>query len=165
MIIREIQESDVKQFIELNKALAKETSFLLPTADECSLDEEKQLKKIQKMLEHKMQMVFIAEIDGKLVGFIGITRFGLSKVKHIATFAIGVLDTYKGNGVASKLLGAMGRFTLNHNLSRVEFTVMENNPRAISFYKKHGYKQEGLKENAIYQNGKFYNEIYMAKLI
>lgn len=165
MIVRKIQKEDTKQFIELNKKLAQETQFLLPTIDECLTNEEKQLKKIEGMLEKEMQMVFVAEDEDKLIGFIGATRFPMSKVKHIAKFAIGVLDDYKGKGVALELLNKIEGFLAPLGISRIEFTVMSDNPRAVAFYEKHGYVKEGLKEKAIFKNGEFVSEFYMAKLI
>lgn len=101
MVIRQIHTDDAVAFIGLNERLSAETDFLLTTPAESAMPVERQTALINAMHQQQLQMVFVAEQEGQLVGFVGVTCLPLSKVKHIARFAIGVLDSVKRNSVGS----------------------------------------------------------------
>lgn len=165
MEIRQIQPSDSLSFINLNRQLCTETDFLLTTVDEVVIPVEKQATLIQAMHEQQLQMVFVAEQDGQLVGFIGVTCFPLRKVRHIARFAIGVLTAQKRLGVGKALLSAAEAWLKPRGVSRFEMTVIAQNQTAIAFYKACGFTEEGVRKNAIFMQNAYFDEVYMAKLI
>ncbi|WP_416196935.1 GNAT family N-acetyltransferase [Pseudomonas sp. Teo4] len=50
------------------------------------------------------------------------------------------------------------------NLNRVYLTVLENNARALSLYKKVGFKVEGTLRQAVFKNGEYCNMTQMSIL-
>lgn len=50
-------------------------------------------------------------------------------------------------------------------VKRIEMTVIAENAPAIACYEKNGYKHEGTREKSISMNGKYYDELFMAKVI
>ena len=163
MEIRLIEPSDAQSFVDFYDKLIRETDYLLPTVEESSMTAEKQENIIRKFGDYKQ--VFIATKEGKIVGFMGVSRSPMSKVRHIADFALGVLSDYKRQGVASKLLSFAENWLKEKGVKRVEMTVVAENKPAIACYEKNGYKHEGTREKSISMNGKLYDELFMAKLI
>lgn len=49
-------------------------------------------------------------------------------------------------------------------LVRAELTVFEDNERAIRLYEKFGFEKEGVKRMSVIKNGKYINEILMARI-
>lgn len=74
-------------------------------------------------------------------------------IKHKSAY-LGVYANPKLKGVGCELMAALKELVFDllgfHSL-RLE--VMENNLRALSFYKKSGFKKEGYLREAIYKNG------------
>lgn len=163
MEIRLIGLSDAEKFVNFYDKLIRETDYLLPTIEESLKTVEQQENSIKKCGDYKQ--VFIALEDNKIVGFMGISRSPMSKVKHIANFAIGVLNDYKKRGIASKLMSFAEKWLKEKDVKRIEMTVIDENKTAITCYEKNGYKHEGTREKSISMNGKFYDELFMAKLI
>ena len=161
MIIRLIEISDAEKFVKFYDKLIRETDYLLPTIEESSKTVEQQENSIKKCCDYKQ--VFVAIEDDKIVGFMGVSRSPMAKVKHIANFAIGVLSDYRKQGIASKLLLFAENWLKEKGVKRIEMTVISENKAAIACYEKNGYKHEGKREKSIYMNGKFYDELFMAK--
>ena len=140
-----------------------ETDYLLPTIEEGHKTKEKQEAGIEKFNDYKQ--VFIAKDNNKLVGFIGITRMGLSKAKHIANFAMGVLNAYKRQHIATRLFEVAEKWLKEKGVYRFEMTVISENAPAVALYKKVGFKKEGLREKSIFMNNQYYDEFYMSKFL
>ncbi len=163
MKIRLIELSDAEEFVKFYDKLIRETDYLLPTVEESSKTVEQQENSIKKCGDYKQ--VFVATEDNKIVGFMGISRSPMSKVKHIANFAIGVLTNYRKQGIASKLLSFAENWLKEKGVKKIEMTVIAENTPALACYEKNGYKREGVREKSISMNGKFYDELFMAKVI
>lgn len=72
---------------------------------------------------------------------------------------------YQNKGVGTALMKALIDIADNWlMLVRVELTVFEDNKRAIHLYEKFGFKKEGVKQLAAIRNGKYVNELIMARI-
>jgi hypothetical protein len=71
MNIRAIRESDSEQFLHLGKSLDQETQFMMLEPGEGTLTIEEQRQRIKSLLPQDNQMIFVAEQDNRLVGFLG----------------------------------------------------------------------------------------------
>ena len=163
MKIKIIELADAEKFVNFYNKLIKETDYLLPTVEEASKTVEQQENSIKKCCDYKQ--VFIAEENNIIVGFMGITRCPMTKVKHIANFAIGVLSDYRQQKIASKLLSFAEQWLKEKGVKRIEMTVIAENKPAIACYEKNGFKHEGVRTKSIKIKDRFYDEFFMAKLI
>ena len=163
MEIRLIEPTDAAKFVTFYDKLIRETDYLLPTVVEATTTVEQQENFIKKCGEYKQ--IFVAIDEGDIIGFMGISRSSMAKAKHVADFAIGVLNTYKRQGVASQLLEFAENWLREKGVKRMEMTVITENKPAIFCYEKNGYKREGVREKSINMNGKFYDEFFMVKFI
>jgi ribosomal protein S18 acetylase RimI-like enzyme len=161
--IREITADDAVGFVEFMEEMVSETNFLLQTPDEVNRDVDKQRKMIENFGDQRK--VFIAHGNNRIVGFMGLTRFGMNKMKHVANFSIGVLKSYGRRGIASKLLAKGEEWLKSAGVRRVEMTVAVPNTEAISFYRKFGFKEEGQRIGSLNIDGKLVDELYMAKIL
>ncbi len=79
--------------------------------------------------------------------------------------AIAVLQEYTGKGYGTKLMNTIEKYAINNGITRLELEVSKKNKVAISLYQKKGFEAEGVKRNAFLVNGKYEDELLMAKII
>lgn len=109
------------------------------------------------------QFEFVAEVNGTVVGFIGLTQ-GLGRRSHSGEFFIGVDRHYHRKGIGKALLTKILDLADNWlMLERVELGVLVTNPGAQALYEKFGFKEEGKKIGSIKANGTFIDEIIMSR--
>jgi len=164
MEIREIQIEDAKNLLNLLKKLDAETTFLLYEKDERNCTIEQQRKNIQEQLE-KGSLPFVPEDNKKLVGYVFGNIYTANRKKHCMNLAIAILQEYTGKGYGTKLMNTIEEYAINNGITRLELEVAKTNKVAISLYQKTGFEEEGIKRNAFLVNGKYEDELLMAKII
>ncbi|MDR3515547.1 MAG: GNAT family N-acetyltransferase [Azospirillaceae bacterium] len=108
---------------------------------------------------------FVAEIDGKIVGHLGIWTNAHPRRKHVASFGIGVHSAFQRRGVGNALMAAMIAMTDNWlNITRLELGVFADNENAIRLYEKFGFEREGLARAACFRAGRYVDTLSMARL-
>lgn len=163
MEIRLIEPSDAEQFENFYEKLLKETDYLIPTREETAKREGKEEDFIKKYDDYKQ--VFVAVDDDKIVGYLGISRSHLSKIKHAAKLTVGVLESHRRQGIATKLIEFAEKWAEDKGISRLEMTVVTNNEPAVELFEKTGFEKEGTRKNAVNLDNEFYDEFLMAKVI
>lgn len=163
MEIRLIEPSDTKKFVEFYEELAKETDYLMFTPEETSKAEDKEEDFIKKYNDYKQ--VFVAVDDDKIVGYLGLKRSHLSKLKHVAKFTVGVLNDHQKQGIATKLIEFAEKWAKEEGIHRLEITVITENKPAIALFEKTGFEREGTRKGAVNMDDDFYDEFFMAKEI
>jgi len=164
MEIRKIQIEDAKNLLNLLKKLDAETTFLLYEKDERNSTIEQKRKNIQEQLE-KGSLTFVLEDNKKLVGYVFGNIFTANRKKHCMNLAIAILQEYTGKGYGIKLMNTIEEYAINNGITRLELEVAKTNKVAISLYQKTGFEEEGIKRNAFLVNGKYEDELLMAKII
>jgi RimJ/RimL family protein N-acetyltransferase len=165
MIIRSIGESDSEEFLLLSKTLDQETQFMMFEPGERTTTVDEQCQRIKNVLSQDNQIIFVAEHESRLVGFLGAFGGSFQRNRHCAYIVIGILQAFVGRGLGSQLFKVLEEWAMKHNIHRLELTVMSHNERAISLYRKMGYQTEGVKQDSLWVNGKYLDEYYMAKLL
>ena len=164
MEIRKIQIEDAKNLLNLLKKLDTETPFLLYEKDERKTTIEQQRKNIQEQLERGV-LTFVLEDNKKLVGYVFGNIFTANRKKHCMNLAIAILQEYTDKGYGTKLMNTIEEYAINNGITRLELEVAKTNKVAISLYQKTGFEEEGIKRNAFLVNGKYEDELLMAKII
>lgn len=163
MEIRSIKTSDTKQFVEFYKKLAKETEFLMFSPDEVSQKESQEEHFIKSYDDFKH--VFLAVDKNKIVGYLGIARSHLKKLKHSAKFTVGVLDDHKRQGIATQLIEYAENWAKEQGIKRLELTVITGNKPAVAFFKKNDFDQEGTRKKSVNLDDEYFDEYFMAKAL
>lgn len=109
------------------------------------------------------QHQFVAELDGRVVGLIGMMTYA-GRRSHIGYLYLYADQECHGQGVGSAMLTKILDLADNWlRLERVELTVLSSNPRAQALYERFGFAVEGRKVAANFAAGKFEDEILMAR--
>ena len=165
MQVRRLRTDDAKAFIDLLAQLDRESRFMLFEPGERLISEEAQRERIAGMREADSQVVFAAEVEGRLVAFLGSTAGAQRRSRRTASLVVGVLEQFQGRGIGSALLRALEDWARAKELHRLELTVMTHNERALKLYQKHGFVIEGTRADALQVDGAFVHEHYMGKII
>jgi RimJ/RimL family protein N-acetyltransferase len=165
MIIRTARMGDAERLLHLRLQLDDETQFMLLEPGERNSDLDEQRRQLEETLSQEKQMVFVAEQDGKLVGYLAALGGKMQRTRHSAEIVIGILQEFTGQGIGTQLFTAMEQWARQHHLHRLELGVMTHNVAAISLYKKQGFEIEGTRRHAYVINGQYVDEYYMAKIL
>lgn len=98
-------------------------------------------KSFQELLRHDYCHYLVAERDGKVAGFAGMTTsFGEGEIDKVM-----VDPEYQRQGIADALLAAL--FEMGERLGVTAYTleVRVSNEPAIRLYEKHGFVNEGVR--------------------
>ncbi len=130
--------------IEIFNKTHEETDFLASYPDEKQFDEEQECKYLAKKAESATEVELLAIAGNKIVGFAGVDAVGTKyKVKHRANFGISVLKEYWGLGIGRALTESCIECAKNAGYTQLELSVVADNDRAVSLYKKTGFKEYG----------------------
>ncbi|KVD20361.1 GNAT family N-acetyltransferase [Burkholderia ubonensis] len=124
-------------------------------------------EKWQERIEGIRQKGFslVAEIDGEVVGHLGIQPEANPRRRHVAGFGLMVKASHHGRGIGSRLLAAMIDLAENWlNVTRIELTVFADNRSAIALYERHGFRIEGESPDFALRDGVYVAACHMARL-
>ena len=166
MIIREIKALDAEKFAKLTPQVEKNSEYMLWEAGERNVQIEQQLKMIKRIEQKENSTILVAEKENnELVGFLMAVGGNAKRNKHSAYIVIGILKDYRGKGIGTKLFEGLEQWAFNHNIHRLELTVVTRNKAGLSLYKKVGFEIEGTKRHSLFIDGEFVDEYDMSKLL
>ncbi len=87
---------------------------------------------------------YVAMVDEKVIGFVCCYGHGEEEPDVGEINAIYVLSEYYGTGVAQQLMDTALEKLKDY--PRKELWVLKDNPRAIAFYKKYGFREDGTEK-------------------
>lgn len=154
MHIREIGTEDHDAYLQMLKQLDKENPFFqLPPGE-----------RIRVKTGNGNRQIFVAETDGKLTGHVVINRGRYQHNRHTARLESGVLKKFQNQGVGTRLLEQAVQWAKDHDIKRLEISIMIHNLKAVYLYKKMGFQIEGMRKKSLLVNEKYADEYYMARL-
>ncbi len=107
----------------------------------------------------------VAEVEGQVVGQLGLQVCQNPRRRHVAELGMGVLQEYQGQGVGSALLRAALEMADNWlNIRRMELTVYSSNDVAIALYERFGFEVEAELADFAFQYGKYVTALCMARI-
>ena len=164
-MIRPIREADARAFLELSNTLDAESDFRLlePGERRTTVQEEREI--IRRVQESAKDAILVAEVEGRLVGYVAALGGKHRRNQHVAVVVISVLERYWGQGIGTQLLEALEVRAREQAVHRLELTVMVHNDRAIGLYQKMGFEVEGRRRDALRLGDRYVDEFCMAKRI
>lgn len=95
---------------------------------------------IKLLLEHHEGIQFVAQHDGKLIGFATIYfSYSTLRAEKVAIMNdLYVVESERGRGVAIELFEACHRFSKEHECAYMSWVTASDNKRAQRFYEKMG---------------------------
>jgi putative acetyltransferase len=107
----------------------------------------------------------VAEVDGRVVGHLGLTIEAPERRRHVGAIGMAVHDEFQGQGVGSALMEAAIELADRWlNLTRIELTVFADNEAAVGLYKKFGFEIEGTAKSYAFRDGEMGDAYYMGRV-
>jgi RimJ/RimL family protein N-acetyltransferase len=162
--VRPATPGDAAALLELKLLLDEETSFMLLEPGErreTAADYERRLR----AGAGGSSVVLVAEDAGVLAGYVEATGGEFRRNRHCAHVVIGVRRASSGRGIGTALLGALDAWARKQGLRRLELTVMTHNDRAVDLYRRCGFELEGTRRRSLLVDGRFVDELMLAKLL
>ncbi len=107
----------------------------------------------------------VAEVDGEVVGSIGMTVSSRPRINHVGSLGMMVRDDWQGKGLGSAMMQAAVELADQWlNLVRLELTVYVDNEPAIALYRKFGFEIEGTHRKSTFRDGGFVDTYTMARV-
>jgi ribosomal protein S18 acetylase RimI-like enzyme len=107
----------------------------------------------------------VAELDGSVVGYIRLkppTR--LPENAHVIQVqGIAVHPGARRHGAAASLLGAAEQQLRERGIHKLTLRVLSTNEAAIRLYERHGFTREGTLLEEFRINGRYVDDVLMAK--
>lgn len=120
MIIRKMTKEDINWVYKI-----EEESFSMPWS----------ISSFEKELENDLTYYIIAEIDGKVVGYMGMwIVLGEGQVTNIA-----VAKEYRGKGIGKALLAHILEYAKQTDIEMLFLEVRESNEVARKLYESYGF--------------------------
>lgn len=104
MLIREIRIEDAENLLVLIKEVESTSTFMLMEPGERETTLEQQQKRIELLDKQKNSTIFVAEENGKFIGYLFVMGGSVKRTKHTAYLVIGILQEYRGKGIGKHSL-------------------------------------------------------------
>lgn len=112
---------------------------------------------------HDLQLV--AELDGRVVGSLGLHPPPALRRRHAAMLGISVAAEAQGQGVGRALMQAACDYADRWGqILRLELTVFTDNTRAIELYRRFDFRLEGTHRAFALRDGRYADVHSMARL-
>lgn len=136
-IIRKAQISDSNDIYHINK-----------TSLGYDYDFEKQKKKIEAVLNDDSQVIFVADIRNKVVGYIHLTNYDVIYTDNFKNcLGLAVDNDYKRNGIGSALLSKGEEWAKENGAVGIRLCSGMEREKAHEFYLAQGYICNKLQKN------------------
>jgi len=155
LIIRKMGQKDLKAVLEIYKEGIETgmATFQTEVPSEQEFDE-----------GHHATLRFVAEVQNKVVGWIGIspvsTRAVYSGVGEVSVY---ISSDSKGKGIAAKLFKILIEESEKAGFWTLQSSIFAINDSSIELHKKMGFRVVGTREKIAQLHGKWHDTVIMEK--
>lgn len=146
-LVRTGEERDADQLIENGKHFIANGEGQVLVPDELNRTHDEEIKWIQDLRAKSTNLLFVAEVDSRLVGHLDFNGGTRKRLQHTGRFGMAIREEFRSRGVG-KALGVTEKINLQ---------VLANNGRAIALYESLGFVETGRRRKEI----KLENEAYL----
>jgi len=122
-------------------------------------------RRIAEALADPRCLQLSADLDGELVGNLGLRPEPHPCSAHIASVGMSVGESWRGLGIGGALLEASAMWAAAHAVSKLALGVFPENRGAMGFYERHGFVREGLRRAQYERAGRYHDEVLMARFL
>lgn len=108
---------------------------------------------------------YVLSVDGVVAGSLTMTFPKRHERMHTMGIGLSFAKEYWGLGLGGRAIDYALAEARRRGLRRAELCVFPGNGRAMRLYRSRGFKREGVKRKALRINGRYYDEILMARLL
>ena len=165
LLVRNAVALDAHALRDVMQRTHAETDYLLSYPDEQSADDEQEARSLAETECSDDEVELVAVVEGKIVGSAGVTAVGSRrKVVHRARFGISILKEHWGMGIGRVLMEACIDCARRAGYTQLELEVVADNERAVSLYRRAGFKEYGRNPRGYRSAAVGYQELVHMKL-
>jgi RimJ/RimL family protein N-acetyltransferase len=166
VIVRNPSPQDAHSFVQIMRDVASEGQYTMAEPDEVSWTDNSKREDIREHLEEPGDLALVAEVSGKVVGFIEFENGRRRRTIHSGMFSIFIERGYREIGVGSALITSLLDWAAQHPfIEKVTLAVFETNKRAIAVYEKLGFQIEGRCPRDMKFGTEYVDSILMYKFV
>jgi putative acetyltransferase len=161
VVVREAVPGDAAALVALAQEVGAEPEGWLISDDSRrgSGDERRYLKALRR---HPHAAVFVAEIDGRIVGRLSVARDPHPASFHVADLGLMVAAGHRRRGVGRALLARTVDWAREARVRKLELHVFPHNGPAIALYESFGFTREGYRREHYRRGTEYVDAILMA---
>lgn len=127
---------------------AEDIYYINKTSLGYDYDFEKQKSKIEVVLNDKTQVIFVAECDNKVVGYIHLVNYDVIYADNFKNcLGLAVDNDYKRIGIGSALLKQAENWAKENGAAGIRLCSGIEREKAHQFYQSQGYEVTKLQKN------------------
>jgi len=165
--IRTGKLDDAESILNIQRDVISENDYLISTPEEFNNTIQQQLEWVRKISDNDRETIIVAEIGGKVVGWIVFQSQNRKRLSHSGSFGMMIQKEYRGIGIGKMLINELIDWAVkNPFIEKIGLGVFSTNHRAIALYKKMGFVEEGRKINEIkISENEYVDDVLMYKLV
>lgn len=135
---------DVPDLVALHRAVLDEGEWFITTAREFVGAFDSKMRQVRDFARAPNSLFLVARRGQRLCGFLTLHGGQLERMRHVAHLEMMVHLEFRGHGVGAALLDrALAWAMANPELAKISLSVFADNQRAITLYRKAGFREEG----------------------
>lgn len=160
--VRPATPYDAAEILEIHRQAVEQGTFV-QTSEEFKETVESKREFILSFAISENSELFVAEHEGKVLGWLFLRGYSLRKLSHVAMLGMAVGKEFRGQGVGFQLVShAIQWAKKNSQLKRISLAVFASNHAGIHIYKKAGFEVEGVERNEVrLENGEIIDQLIM----
>jgi RimJ/RimL family protein N-acetyltransferase len=163
VIVRQAEAADAAALVALaNEVSAEPEGWLISTGWRGVAEERRFIRAVRR---HPDAAVFVAEVEGEIVGRLSLARDPHPASEHVADLGLMVDGRHRRQGVGRALMLAAASWASENQVTKLELHVFPWNEAAIALYESLGYEREGYRKNHYVRDGAYADAVLMALAI
>lgn len=156
LTIENAKPEDALEVIDYLKQIGGESDNLSFGKEGMGFSKEAEEEYIRSQINNPHSVMFVAKLDGRIVGDINFTASPRERMQHRGEIGIAVIQEVWGMGIGTKLMEAALDFAKNTaHAEIVHLEVRSDNFRAIHLYEKFGFQKIGTFPGFLKIDGKW----------
>ncbi|MBN1944815.1 MAG: GNAT family N-acetyltransferase [Bradymonadales bacterium] len=167
LLLRSAEPSDGASILEIISLVTAEGFYFISLPEELNATVQETEEWIARQLDQPGNLVLVAEVSGRVVGFAELERGRRRRVAHLGQISIYLRQEWRQLGIGRVLLESLLAWAeRSPHIEKVCLSVFASNQRALRFYRRFGFEEEGRKIREFKLDGHTYDdEILMFRFV
>lgn len=157
--VRPARQGDISGLVGVMRATVDESRYAVAETVAELVDHE---GVVLRDNEIESRMVFVACVDGDVVGWVHLAHPRAGKLAHTAQLTLGTLADYRELGIGSRLLERGTAWAADQGFETLYNSVPGTNDPAIEFLRERGWEVTARREDHYKIDGEYVDEVMMA---